>query len=864
MQKKIAFTILLGTIMLTVAIMVILMFRKNPDAKPIPEPTSVNTRQTEGNENNQQRDAWIEQMHAAAPGTNWKKMDAELRYQKMQQRAELYKLKGNRAGEWDTLANDNLIGKWNEVGAFNVAGRMRATELDFTSNTIYTFSQGGNLWKGDLDGDNWTVINDGFNVQSAIFLRKLDDKLLMAGDNWGTQAFYITEDEGLSWTQTTGLDDVEIWGNIFDVEMLNDSLHTIFLLAQQWDYVGWYWNTCLYKSIDTGASFTQIQCWDEPTYGNSNHFSIWSPRYGAANAYIIANDSILRVDADATITTVGAMPAATGDVNLLSGFQNTTDTYLYIASANYSTNTTTFYRSADAGVSWEEKATVDFTYFSRNSFNASQKNEGYLWYGGVNCVRSSNGGNIFSLINEWYEYYGEEETKLHADIPFIQPFLDTITNTETLLISTDGGLYASTNNGLSNTNLTLDGMRNAQYYDVYTYKALPELIFAGSQDQGYQQSIYDVGGNYYFEQVISGDYGHLVSSDGGDNLWMNYPGFVMLAKSGTILYFWDFIGYGHLWIPPLMADPLNPEQVWLGGGSTSGGAYLYRVYFSGGALDYEKKSYNFGSAGAGAIAAIAHSELNTNYWYVLTSNGVFFYSTDAGTTWTKNNTFTGPASHYFYGSSIVPSKTDLGTVYIGGSGYSNPAVYKSTDNGASFSAMSDGLPNTLVYDMDILPGDSLLFAATEVGPYVYVPTENTWYDFAGLDAPYQLYWSVEYVDEIKTLRFGTYGRGIFDFKLYEEEIIDPPVAIQNLSAANSITIYPNPANDNIALTSTLYLPKANIVIYNSSGTRVYEKTNAGINKNVPYTLDVHQLPAGIYYLEVSSSVKTTVSKFIKL
>ncbi|MBK7108091.1 MAG: T9SS type A sorting domain-containing protein [Bacteroidetes bacterium] len=864
MQKKIALSLVIGTTLLTLIVLMILATRKKDTQETtLPEPTEINKQQKEGNENKKDREEWIKIMHAAAPGTDWKKMDAELRFQKMQERAEQYKLKGTRAGEWDTLANDNLIGKWNEVGPFNVAGRMRASEVDFTTNTVYAFSQGGNLWKSDLDGANWSVINDGFNVQDAIFLRKIDTILLMAANNWGTQGFYKTHDEGITWTQATGLDDVSIWGNIFDVEMLNDTAHTILLLALEWDYDAWAWNTCLYRSIDTGTTFNKIFCWDEATYGNSNKFALWTPRYGMPIAYIAAKDSLLMVDADATITTVGALPTTTGNVYMLSGFQNTTDTYLYLASANWTTNKTTFYRSADAGVSWDEKGIVNFTYFSLNSFNASQKTEGNLWYGGVNCVRSSNGGTTFSTINEWYDYYGQEATKLHADIPFIQSYLDTITNAETLLISTDGGLFKSANYGVSNTNITLVGMRNAQFYDVYTYKALPEIMYAGAQDQGYQQSIYDIGGNYYFEQIYSGDYGHLVSSDGGDNLWMNYPGFTMLAKSGTDLYTWDFLGYGNLWIPPLMADPLNPEQVWLGGGSATGDSYLYRVYYTGGGLNYEKKTYNFSAGSAGSIAAIASSELNTDYWYVMTSKGYFFYSTDAGVTWTKNSVFDGPDSHYFYGSSIVPSKTDLGTVYIGGSGYSNPAVYKSTDNGVSFTSMSDGLPYTLVYDMDILPEDSLLFAATEVGPYVYIPAENYWYDFAGLDAPYQVYWSVEYVDTIKTLRFGTHGRGIFDFKLFEEEIIEPPVAIQSIPTKDNFTVYPNPATEQLQIVSELYFPSAIISVFNASGKLVMQQQNVGLNKSVPYILLLNQLSAGVYYLEVNTGDKKSVQKFIK-
>ena len=114
---------------------------------------------------------------------------------------------------------------------------------------------------------------------------------------------------------------------------------------------------------------------------------------------------------------------------------------------------------------------------------------------------------------------------------------------------------------------------------------------------------------------------------------------------------------------------------------------------------------------------------------------------------------------------IEPSPVELGVVYIGGSGYSNSPVYKSINHGVSFQSMNAGLPNTLVYQLATSDGGELLFAATEVGPYVYDVYEEEWFDLAGLAAPDQTYWTVDYVPTLQTARFGTYGRGIWDFVL---------------------------------------------------------------------------------------------------
>ena len=57
----------------------------------------------------------------------------------------------------------------------------------------------------------------------------------------------------------------------------------------------------------------------------------------------------------------------------------------------------------------------------------------------------------------------------------------------------------------------------------------------------------------------------------------------------------------------------------------------------------------------------------------------------------------------------------------------------------------------------------MIFAATEIGPYVYSENENEWFFLSGLSAPDQTYWTVDFIPEINTARFGTYGRGIWDF-----------------------------------------------------------------------------------------------------
>ena len=81
--------------------------------------------------------------------------------------------------------------------------------------------------------------------------------------------------------------------------------------------------------------------------------------------------------------------------------------------------------------------------------------------------------------------------------------------------------------------------------------------------------------------------------------------------------------------------------------------------------------------------------------------------------------------------------------------------------------MNQGLPNTLVFELSSTLDDNIIFAATEIGPYAYLANQDEWFLLSGLSAPDQTYWSVDFIPEINTARFGTYGRGIWDFVLDE-------------------------------------------------------------------------------------------------
>ena len=138
------------------------------------------------------------------------------------------------------------------------------------------------------------------------------------------------------------------------------------------------------------------------------------------------------------------------------------------------------------------------------------------------------------------------------------------------------------------------------------------------------------------------------------SIWTNYPGFTIyypdIAYSNTSISL-DFPGNGYLWIAPLMEHPQSSEKVFLGGGGVNGGNHLIELSILGNQIVYEEQQYSF----SGTVSAMEYSPINPSYRYVLTENGKFYYSSDHGENWTMTSSFTGPGSHYFYGSTIWAS-----------------------------------------------------------------------------------------------------------------------------------------------------------------------------------------------------------------
>gem|GEM_PF-275415 len=810
-----------------------------------------------------ERKKWMEDMHRTAPGTDYKIINASIREQKhkiMQQKIESMLFTDFKKAKFlsDTIADGKLVGKWIERGSNNLAGRTMTCDIDWKNNLIYNASHGGNIWRGTLNGENWTCLNEWLQMQNIILLRVIEhnnSKRIIAVNG---SYLYYSDNEGLTWIPSFAT------GGMSDAVMTGDDSHYIYITKYINDSELNKMVTRIYRSTDKGETFEKIH----QLAITPERCDLWTPRYYSSDVYFMHLDTLSKINKDGTVTKLSNINIENFNnykTGRLSGTANESGNTIYLWLQNKTTNHSHFFSSSDSGNTWVTLATLDYGPFMANSFEASCIHPEALYFGGVNCSRSHDNGKTWELVNDWPDYYRNIETKLHADLPAITSFMNP-NGEELVIISTDGGTFVSYDNLLTVQNISLHGLNVSQYYSTYSFKDDPDIIFVGSQDQGFQRTTaVDEDGTHSFQQTISGDYAHLTSSDGGNTLWHVYPGFTMVYRllaqpSMTSSATLDFkeTGSGGLWMRPIIADPKDPNVAYLAGGGTDGYHHIWKMTYANRSITGTQMPFQFSNKDA--ISALGISNVNKDMFYALTNNGDFFFSSNRGQNWSKSEGFAKLGGHYFYGASIAPSNIDANTVYIAGSGYSNPGAYVSYDGGESFSPMNDGLPKTLVYRIAVSDNDEYIFAATAVGPYIYIKANEKWYDLSGFNTPDQIFWSVEYIPSIRTARFATYGRGIWDFKIEDEKRIAEVTLSEPMNREENVEL-----NVNLKWSVSPNAEYYHLQIANDAGFQQIIFENDGLSTNMSSSSELK--PNGTYYWRVKakkgllSSTWSTVFSF---
>ncbi len=815
---------LLLPLMLTLLFVILatprLIEQRNIAERALPMPTEHRLDSEAERLNRKGRKAYIAEMHAAAPGTDWRAIEHDNGIALMTLRNQM----GDRTDDW------------NEIGSRNQAGRMHTVALSLAGDSLYGGSSLGGVWKGDVHGNGWRPLSDNlFGGSHDIVVAGGDPEVITTLTDGGS--IHYSEDGGASWIFPSGLPA----GINLGKRILTDPSDTnlVYLLVR----IGSV--SRLYRSNDAGRSYIMLHQMSQL------RGDIWLDRVSGGDLYMIDWHTLyVSSDMGNTFVERGTVSFMGTNGIVLTGSEAGAPTLFCATKIGGQWK---LYRSTDAGLSWEHRYDINDFW---ETLCASITNPDLVVFAGVECWRSPNGGANFIKVSNWWDYYNDPLHKLHADFPGLDCLMIPGEG-EVFFCNTDGGVFRGTNNMTLMTNISMTGLGVSQYYDIHTSAFDPNRLLAGAQDQGYQRSEGPGRGpTWDFDQLISGDYAHLTSGDGGhDIVFSVYPGFT-LVQSGSdnpALYQIDFpAGESHLWLPPIVANPLNNSQYYFCGKRLHLG-----TWHGGTSVSYVPSAQDFTVNGGSYLAGFSISPVDLDRRIAVTNTGVFWYSGDAGANWTVSPD-TGPGSHYFHGTDIVHSHFNANRAWAGGSGYSGPGVYRTEDGGATWLADSDGLPSTLVHGLAIeSPASEVLYAATEAGPYRRDPISGTWQYIGGTEAPLTNYWCIEAVPAAGTVRFGTYGRGIWEYSPGDATSVGDDV----LPTASSFALanHPNPFNPKTSI--QFQLAKAGHVklsVYDARGRELAvlldEPRGAGAQSIDWNGRDArgNAMPSGVYLAQISN------------
>lgn len=360
-----------------------------------------------------------------------------------------------------------------------------------------------------------------------------------------------------------------------------------------------------------------------------------------------------------------------------------------------------------------------------------------VYAGGVDLFRSDDGGSSWGLISYWWT-----GTSAHADQHTVvfDPRYGQGANRR-MFVGGDGGVYVTSdprataargptasceeaNSGVTWRHLARDYGATQFYYGVAYDRGRRYL--GGTQDNG---TIFgsDALGDNRWREILGGDGGYPAVDPTDPEVVYASTQYLGLYKStdAGVTFEWAADGIRHhlgdfLFITPMAMDPNDPRRLWVGG------RHLWRTDDATASWT-EASSLSPGAANVTAIdVAIGDSDrvvAGTTNGFVLRSTGAT--ATNAATVWEHSRPRGG------YVTSVALDPGDPQVVYATYAGFGGRHVYRSSDGGATWSAIDGSgaarLPDIPAHSLVVDPADSRrLYLGTDLGVFVSTDRGEHW------------------------------------------------------------------------------------------------------------------------------------------
>ena len=659
---------------------------------------------------------------------------------------------------------------WTQVGPSNVPlessgrkrgiGRVNSIAFHPTDvNTLYVGAPAGGFWKSIDAGQTWNTTTDfltNLGVSDiAINPNNPDEIYIITGDRDGgdTYAYGLMKsiDGGLTFN-TTGLS-FNITSYYRGNRVLIDPNNTNIIIVAT--------SNGIYRSSDAGANFIN-------TYSSVNMTDI---EFHVTNSNIIygaskGNTSIYKsIDNGVSWSQSGTgLPSMGSVVRACVAVTEDNPSVVYALFGNNSNGFYGLYKSSDEGASWNEQSDSPnlLGWSTTGSDNDGQawydlaltidpNNENIVFVGGVNCWKSDDSGQNWTLNTHWYG--GGGANYKHADVHMLK--YNLINNN--IYSCNDGGLYVSVDNGDNWTDIS-DGLQISQFYSLGVAQTVQDKVITGAQDNGTL-----LKNSIIWDAVIGGDGMECIIDYTNSNIMYGalYYGDIRKSTNGGNSFSSIAPANNGAWETPYELDKNNPDIIYAGYDE------IYKTTDGGNNWNIITSNQTNG----GKIDEIAVSKSNPNVIY-FSDNANIFSTTDGGSNWNQiNNNLP-----YKYISYIIVHPLDPNKVWVTFSGYnSGEKVYKSINGGNNWVNISGTLPNIPVNCIELDQNDSLetVYIGTDLGVFVSDSTLSDWNQFNNNSLPNVIVTELEIQYQSNKLIAATYGRGLWNINL---EITSPPIA----------------------------------------------------------------------------------------
>jgi photosystem II stability/assembly factor-like uncharacterized protein len=706
-------------------------------------------------------------------------------------------------------------------------GRINITVIDPQNpNTIYIGSPNGGIWKSNNHGNSWVLINENssFSGVSGIAVDYNDSNIIYVssgdedGGNSSTTGIYKTINGGITWVQTT----YPYNGSSKLGEILINPLNSNSLWV-----VG---SSGIYKTTDAGLTWARnynINC--KEIRIKPNDTSVIYAVAGSGNT----RDIVKSIDGGETFSIIQSFTNAGRTVIAVTPANAE---YLYVLVSDNDDSYKGIYKSINSGETFTTQNTTSDLYDGGTqadydlALTVSDLNPELIFTGCLNVWKSMNGGINFSRLNTWNNPTGKTYT--HADIHDLKFYNGNF------YVSSDGGIYISTDSSANFTDKTKNGLNISQFYRIDVAQSTQIQVVGGLQDNG----------GYSF----------------ANNAWINFHGAdgMDAAIDPTDLNsHYGFIQYGGSMYKLDISNASNSGTKAVSSPAGEKGNWITPLEYGNNGILYAgfKKLYMYNS-GTFNIASSYNfvSNINqirvhpTNDLKVLVSTTAGLFQSDGTTEFniTKFNNLTSSIKNFDF------NRNNPAIIYV----VTDNIIYKSLDSGSTWNNITYNLPsgakNSIIHQASSI--NNTIYLAMNKAVYYTNDSLNEWKIFSN-NLPNTTINDIEVNNIENHVIISTYGRGI-----WRSPVVPSSLKIDNTNileiSTNNLVLFPNPTND-FAYINTVIDEPVVMNVYSISGQLILNTNYAKITKET--VLDFTQLPAGTYVLNLVSEKHLITKKFIK-